>query len=1072
MIEGLSESMQAFFATLPPALQNAASMMPAEMRENWLIQVQKSMSGEPVADASKDNRENGFEFEVIDGKSIKIKNYWEKNTSLQIPSQIQGKPITEIGNGALQRKNLTSVTIPNSVIAIGSSAFAENQLTSIIIPSSVTTIGRRAFYKNKITSIDIPKSVTDIGKEAFEENPIDKSSQAAVDVHVDTRKTEGDYEFEVIRSSGPADKGSSIRIHEYHGKGGSVEIPLKFLDLPVTEIGNFAFYRKKLKSVIIPGTVTNISKAAFADNELTNVDIPKSVTCISERAFEKNALTGITIPDSVTIIESDAFEKNALVSAVIGNGVTSIGDEAFFENKLTSVTIGKNVTSIGAKAFQGNQLPNVVIPDSVTSIGALAFKKNNLANVKYSSNATLGENAFEENRSIHGEYKVQLSADARSLIINEYTGKGGAVKIPDQIQETPISRIGFAAFEKKKLTDITFPNTVTEIGERAFKHNELKGLKLPDSLVNIGKNAFNKSFGKTTKRDIVIPGKVKIIGEHAFSQNDLTSLTIGSSVERIERMAFMQNEFTSVIIPDSVQYIEFAAFSGNQLKSVTIGKGITSLNGFGGNKLSKVTIPETVTCIEKNAFEDNEFTGITIPKSVTSLGGFNRNQITSLTIPETVKEIEEDAFQENKLTSVTIPNTVTKIGKDAFAKNKLTSITISNSLTSLNGFRGNELTSITIPNSVTKIEKNAFADNKLTSLTIPNSVKEIEKDAFDRNNLTSITIPDSVTHLSGFAYNKITSLTIPASVVVIGEDAFRVNCIKKLNIPANVLEIEKGAFIDNEFSSVTVGENIKLARKKELNTVFDEKVKISAVNKSISKQTKEPEVNQDGNYQIIRFVLSKRGYEAKNNSEGFDEYDNYLEADIPMGCSRFGGPVVDLPDEIKYPEGYFFTAQLNCSEIKPFDKIGLLPETGFIYFFIDHDLENCRVFYTSKNTQSLKRITKIHEDQYFMGKVIKKYKMETENIESRYIEEDDEDEDEEREWDYSAGIEKSKIYGIYTNCNASEEDVIEFMKDKSKIILLQIGEDYMDEGCQSIIINKNDLIKKDFSKCTVEYNQS
>jgi len=30
----------------------------------------------------------------------------------------------------------------------------------------------------------------------------------------------------------------------------------------------------------------------------------------------------------------------------------------------------------------------------------------------------------------------------------------------------------------------------------------------------------------------------------------------------------------------------------------------------------------------------------------------------------------------------------------------------------------------------------------------------------------------------------------------------------------------------------------------------------------------------------------------------------------------------------------------------------------------------------------------------------------------------------------------------------------------------------MEEGCQSVIINKNDLIKKDFSKCTFEYGQS
>ena len=1008
------------------------------------------------------NRENGFEFEV-NGNSIKIKGYWGEETSLQIPSQIQGKPVTEIGNGAFTRRKLESVTIPDGIISIGQNAFAENQLTGVVIPASVTTIGRRAFYKNKITSIDIPKSVTDIGKEAFEENPIDKTSAAAVDAHIDTRKKEGDYEFEVIRSAG----GSSIRIYEYHKKtGGEVKIPAQFLGLPVTEIGNSAFYRKNICGITIPDTVTFIGDGAFLENKLTSVTIPASVTVIDKKAFYRNNLTAVAIPDNVTVIGEGAFRQNQLTSAVIGKSVKTIGSEAFYGNKLAEITIGNSVTNIGDKAFEDNELTSAVIPDSVTEIGKKAFMKNKLSNVKMGKNVDIGEEAFYGNRTVHGEYGVELSNDGRSLIINGYTGKGGDVKIPEQIQGTPISSIGYAAFEKKKLTGITFPNTVVKIGDQAFKQNELKSLSLPDCLIDIGKNAFNKAFGKGAKRDIVIPGKVKIIGEHAFSQNDLTGLTIGGSVERIARMAFMQNELTSVIIPDSVQYIEFAAFSGNQLTSITIGKGITSLNGFGGNKLSKVTIPETVTCIEKNAFEDNKFTNITIPKSVTSLSGFGRNQITSLTIPNTVKEIEEDAFLENKLTSVTIPDTVEKIGKDAFAKNKLTSLTIPAGITSVNGFRWNELTSIIIPNNITKIEKNAFSKNNLTSVTIPNSVKEIEKDAFGENDLTNITIPDSVTHLGGFAYNDIVSLTIPASVIAIGEDAFRSNDIKKLVIPENVTKIGKGAFLENELSSVTVGIDLELSTKGEISAAFDEGVKITATGTSKKK-------NNDGNYEIIRLVLSKKGYEAKNDSDGFDDYSDYLKTDIPLGCSRIGGPVVDLPDDIKYPEGYFFMAQINCSEIKPFDKAGLLPETGFIYFFTDHDLEDCRVFYTSKNIESLKRVTKIHEDQYFMGKLIKKYKMETENIESRYIEEEyDEDEEPEIEWDYSAGCDISKIYGIYTNCNAGEEEVLEFMKDKNKIILLQIGEDYMEEGCQSVIINKNDLEKKDFSKCTFEYGQS
>ena len=51
------------------------------------------------------------------------------NPSIEIPSEINGKPVTSIGDSALSGLRVLSITIPNSVISIGHHAFFRVQKT-------------------------------------------------------------------------------------------------------------------------------------------------------------------------------------------------------------------------------------------------------------------------------------------------------------------------------------------------------------------------------------------------------------------------------------------------------------------------------------------------------------------------------------------------------------------------------------------------------------------------------------------------------------------------------------------------------------------------------------------------------------------------------------------------------------------------------------------------------------------------------------------------------------------------------------------------------------------------------
>ncbi len=342
----------------------------------------------------------------------------------------------------------------------------------------------------------------------------------------------------------------AITITGYTGSGGEVVIPDKTNGLPVTSIGEKAFYRcSSLTSLTIPNSITSIGAEAFESCfGLTSLAIPNSVTNIGDSAFAASGLTTFTFPNSVTSIGEEAFcDCSGLSSVTIPNSVTNIGEEAFGScYSLTNVTIPNSVINISDFAFDGSGLTSVTIPSGVRSIGGYAFRFSTLTNVTIPSSVTnIGDFAFEGCTRL-----IEIMVDGENSFYSSVNGV-----LFDRNRITLIEYSGGAP-----ATSYTIPNSVTGIGDGAFQGSGLASVMIPNSVTSIGEKAFETCLSLT---NVTIPNSVTSIGDSAFYEcYYLTNVTIGNRVSSIGDKAFeICHRLTSVTIPNSVISIGDYAFS-------------------------------------------------------------------------------------------------------------------------------------------------------------------------------------------------------------------------------------------------------------------------------------------------------------------------------------------------------------------------------------------------------------------------------------------------------------------------------------------------------------------------------
>ncbi|MCH5164232.1 MAG: leucine-rich repeat protein [Clostridiales bacterium] len=590
-------------------------------------------------------------FKIADNGADTVKivgTYFTPEANLYLPTRINGKIVTEIGDNAFSNasslKNVVfwknwefdSLNTPCQLQSIGNYAFANSGLTSFTIPSSVTSIGYNAFdgcknlksinfnncgitkinsstFQNSgLESITIPSGVKSIDSNAFYgcQNLATINNFEACDI--DTIQS-GTFQNSGIESIIiPA---SVKTIGNYAFDGCSSLINVWFYDNSKLEsIGSSAFNNSGLSSITLPSNVASIGIAAFYDcKSLHTVNLNNKLSSIDSSVFRYSGLTSISIPSSVKTINSYAFANCSALKNVVfesGSSLESIGSYAFYNSGLTNIY---NTTELGV--FEE-------LPPSVKSIDSYAFAScRNLSQFVISYN-------FSKLESI-GSYAFSNSG-LKKIYFPSIDSYGSSI-----------------LYGCTQLTEINFYAKPTATTALTAASSVFRNIGSSNVQLNIGRYAT-----KYAETVVMIPS-------YLFSGATLKTVNFSDFHVIIDEYAFNNCTGLTDIIYSSGCALELGDFAFNGCKGVTtvklptvdkIGTGVfagcSNLSSISGTSNSTYTFSNN--CIIRNS--DN-----------TLLMGCN-----SISIPDTVKRIGDYAFSGMiNIENVVLPE-VTYIGYRAF----------------------------------------------------------------------------------------------------------------------------------------------------------------------------------------------------------------------------------------------------------------------------------------------------------------------------------------------------------------------------------------------------------------------
>ncbi len=214
-----------------------------------------------------------------ENNEVFIDGYLGSETSLILPSEIDGLLVTTISEYAFSYSDITNVVLPTGLKTIQTSAFEESAIEEIVFPETLSEIGRAAFALTCIKHITLPKSLAKIGDAAFASC----------------------YDLQTVEILSPLEILPESCFFE------DIKLSKVILSAGLTTIGDSCFEDCiQLKEINLPSSLLNIGNEAFSHcRSLETIVLPHGLETIGDACFMWcSNLSMIYIPST---IENNGF---------------------------------------------------------------------------------------------------------------------------------------------------------------------------------------------------------------------------------------------------------------------------------------------------------------------------------------------------------------------------------------------------------------------------------------------------------------------------------------------------------------------------------------------------------------------------------------------------------------------------------------------------------------------------------------------------------------------------------------------------------------------------------------------